>query len=100
MRREAFCPANVAASISAVSRVAVATSALHSKQYFSDLPGSSNNSSLRPHTLHRDDKFDLQQSGSISMVVLPWPFFWGWLALVVMQSQPERKCRNRCVKKS
>jgi hypothetical protein len=67
MRGEAFCPANVAASISAVSRVAVATSALHPRQYFSDLPGSSNNASVRPHTLHCEDKSDLQQSGSISI---------------------------------
>lgn len=35
------CPAIVAASISVASRIDVATSALHSRQYFSALPGSS-----------------------------------------------------------
>ena len=45
-------PASVAASISVVSTIAVATSALHSRQYFSLLPGSSNNSVRRPHTPH------------------------------------------------
>jgi len=36
----AFCPARVAASISAISNLAVATSALHPKQYLSFIPGS------------------------------------------------------------
>src|SRR5215469_3785659 len=42
----------VAASISVASRIEVATSALHSKQYFSFFPGSSNTSVRRPQTLH------------------------------------------------
>jgi len=37
-------PASVAASISVVSKIEVATSALHPKQYFSNRPGRSNNS--------------------------------------------------------
>src|SRR6516225_8853895 len=45
-------PAIVAASISVVNRIDVAISALHSKQYFSLFPGSSNNSNERPQTLH------------------------------------------------
>jgi hypothetical protein len=48
----ASCPANVAASIFVLNKIDVATSALHSRQYFSALPGSSTNSVLRPHTLH------------------------------------------------
>src|SRR5260370_38502097 len=46
------CPEIVAASISVVSRIDVATSALHSKQYFSLRPGSSNNSVRRLQTSH------------------------------------------------
>lgn len=45
-------PASVAASISVLNRIEVATSALHARQYFSLLPGSSTNSARRPHTLH------------------------------------------------
>jgi hypothetical protein len=45
-------PASVAASISVLNRMAVAKSALHSKQHFSVLPGSSNNSWICPQTLH------------------------------------------------
>ena len=45
-------PASVAASISVLNNIAVAISALHSRQHFSVLPGSSNNSSRCPQTLH------------------------------------------------
>jgi hypothetical protein len=45
-------PANVAASISVVNKIDVATSALHSQQYVSPLPGNSTNSPRLPHTLH------------------------------------------------
>ena len=45
-------PASVAASISVLNNMAVAISALHSRQHFSVLPGSSNNSSRWPQTLH------------------------------------------------
>src|SRR5260221_6819829 len=48
----ALWPAIVAASISVANRMAVATSALHSRQNFSVFPGSSNNFVTRPHTLH------------------------------------------------
>lgn len=45
-------PDFVAVSISVTSKIEVATSALHSKQYFSILPGSSNNSAWRPQAAH------------------------------------------------
>jgi hypothetical protein len=52
MRVSASWPARVAASISVVSNMDVATSALHSKQYFSGCPGSPNKNVRRPQTLH------------------------------------------------
>lgn len=45
-------PDLVAASISAASKIEVATSALHCRQYFSFLPGSGYNSHSRPQELH------------------------------------------------
>src|SRR6516165_2756446 len=44
----------VAASISAASKIDVATSALHSRQYFSLCPGRSNKSACRPQEEHCD----------------------------------------------
>jgi hypothetical protein len=45
-------PAAAAASISVANNKDVATSALHSQQYFSFRPGSSNNSACLPHVEH------------------------------------------------
>src|SRR5215469_6486302 len=44
----------VAASISAASKIDVATSALRSRQYFSRCPGTSNKSACRPQEEHCD----------------------------------------------
>src|SRR5260370_3600884 len=65
-------PASVAASISVVNKMAVAKSALHSRQYFSALPGSSNNGSVRPQTLHGAIESCSVPFGPVDMIVPPW----------------------------
>ena len=71
-------PDIVAASISVVSRIDVATSALHSKQYLSLLPGSSNNSVRRLQTAHCKGDGSAQVFGPDAIRVPPmfraWQF--------------------------
>ena len=64
-------PDSVAASISVLNRMAVAKSALHSRQHFSVLPGSSNNASLRPQTLHCAIESCSVPFGPVDMIVSP-----------------------------
>jgi hypothetical protein len=64
-------PDIVAASISVVSSIDVATSALHSKQYLSLLPGSSNNSVRRPQTVHSEGDGAAQRFGPNAIEVPP-----------------------------
>lgn len=66
-------PAMVAASISVVRRIDVATSALHSQQYLSLFPGSSNNSVRRPQTLHRKRDCSSLPFGPLNIEAPPWP---------------------------
>jgi hypothetical protein len=66
-------PAMVAASISVVGRIDVATSALHSQQYLSLFPGSSNNSVRRPQTLHRKRDCSSLPFGPLNIEAPPWP---------------------------
>jgi hypothetical protein len=65
-------PARVAASISVANTMAVATSALHARQYFSVLPGSSNDSATRPQTAHRPTSSCSVPFGPLSIAVSPW----------------------------
>jgi hypothetical protein len=69
-----FLPASVAASISVLNKIAVAKSALHSKQHFSVLPGSSNNSSVCPQTLQVAIKSCSVPLGPLNMTFLSHRF--------------------------